>query len=257
MDKRIIVQFFRVCHLAVDDPSFLQSFPDGDGVDVVKTVLFFFGIEPVLLNELGKPALYLRPGQLRFLRAAGTDNEQAVTTAVFLSQPCGGIFFSCMVFHIADNSVFTLDIAVPCTKGSINIFLRKRAQKLMELWIGLVDHFPVQTLTELRHIRIESDQLHILRTKNRTAHSGIALDDSIFTVRMTAGIAICGILGNGGSHHRLILLKLLPKGRLWRFFLHLRLLGLNGIFFGLFLFRLDFVILRLFLFGKIAVFLDK
>ena len=145
LDKRGIVQFFRVCHLSVDDPSFLQGFPDGDRVDIVKTILFFFGIEPVLLNQLGKPALYLRPGQLRFLRAAGTDNEQAVavTAAVFLSQPCGGIFFSCMVFHIADNSVFTLDIAVPCTKGSINIFLRKRAQKLMELWIGLVDHFPV------------------------------------------------------------------------------------------------------------------
>ena len=48
-----------------------------------------------------------------------------------------------------------------------------------------------------------------------------------------------------------------PKDRLWRFFLHLRLLCLNGIFFCQFLFSLDFVILRLFLFGKIAVFLDK
>ncbi len=256
---RGIVQFFRVCHLSVDDPSFLQGFPDGDGVDIVKTILFFFGIEPVLLNELGNPALYLRPGQLRFLRAAGTDNEQAVavTAAVFLSQPCGGIFFSCMVFHIADNSVFTLDIAVPCTKGSINIFLRKRAQKFMELWIGFVDHFPVQTLAELRYIRIKADQLHILRTKDHTAHSSIALDDSIFTVGMTAGISICHILRYGGSHHRLILLKLLPKGRLWRFFLYLRLLGLNGIFFCQILFSLDLVILRLFLFGKIAVFLDK
>ena len=91
----------------------------------------------------------------------------------------------------------------------------------------------------------------------RTAHSGIALDDSIFTVGMTAGISICHILRYGGSHHRLILLKLLPKGRLWRFFLHLRLLGLDGIFFCQFLFSLDFVILRLFLFGKIAAFLDK
>ena len=257
MDKRVIVQFFRVCHLAVDDSSFLQSFPDGDWVDVVKTVLFFFGIEPVLLNELGNPALYLRPGQLRFLRASGTDNEQAVAATVFLSQPCGGIFLPFMVFHIADDSVFTLDIAVPCTKDSINIFLRKRAQKLMELWIGLVDHFPVQTLAELRYIRIKADQLHILRTKDRTAHSGITLYDSIFTVRMTAGIAVCGILGNGGSHHRLILLKLLPKGRLWSFFLHLRLLGLDSIFFCQFLFSLDFVILRLFLFGKMAAFLNK
>ena len=60
-----------VGHLAVDDPSFLQSFPDGNRVDIVKTILFFFGIEPVLLNKLGKPALYLRPGQLCFLRASG------------------------------------------------------------------------------------------------------------------------------------------------------------------------------------------
>ena len=257
LDKRGIVQFFRVCHLSVDDSSFFQSFPDGDWVDVVKTVLFFFGIEPILLNELGNPALYLRPGQLCFLRASGTDNERAVAATVFLSQPCSCILLSCMVFHITDDSVFTLDIAVPCTKGSINIFLRKRAQKLMELWIGFVDHFPVQALAELRHIRIEADQLHILRVKNRTAHSGIALDDSIFTVRMTAGIAVCGILGNGGSYHRLILIKLLLKGRLWSFFLHLRLLGLDGIFFCQFLFRLDLVILRLFLFGKIAAFLDK
>jgi len=257
LDKRVIVQFFRVCHLTVDNPSFLQGFPDGDRVDVVKTVLFFFGIEPVLLNELGNPALYLRPGQLRFLWTSGTDNEQSVAVTVFLSQPCSGIFLPCMVFHIADDSVFTLNIAVPCTKGSINIFLRQRAQKFMELWIGLVDHFPVQALAELRHIRIKADQLHILRAKNRTAHSGIALDDSIFTVGMTAGISICHILRYGGSHHRLILLKLLPKGRLWRFFLYLRLLGLNGIFFCQILFSLDLVILRLFLFGKIAAFLDK
>ena len=257
MDKWVIVQFFRVCHLAVDDAPFLQGFPDGDGVDIVKMVLFFFGIEPIFLNELGDSALYLRPGQLRFLRASGTDNEQAVAAAVFLSQPCGGIFFPCMILHVADNGVFTLNIAVPCTKGSINIFLRKRAQKLMELWIGFVDHFPVQTLAELRYIRIETDQLHILRTKDRTAYSSIALDDSIFTVGMTAGISICHILRYGGSHHRLILLKLLPKGRLWRFFLYLRLLGMNGIFFCQILFSLDLVILRLFLFGKIAVFLDK
>ena len=69
-------------------------------------------------------------------------------------------------------------------------------------------------MAELRHIRIKADQLHILRAKNRTAHSGIALDDSIFTVGMTAGISICHILRYGGSHHRLILLKLLPKGML-------------------------------------------
>ena len=87
-------------------------------------------VMPVSYTHLDvyKRQLYLRPGQLRFLRAAGTDNEQAVavTAAVFLSQPCGGIFFSCMVFHIAENSVFTLDIAVPCTKDSICLLYTSR-----------------------------------------------------------------------------------------------------------------------------------
>lgn len=55
------------------------------GSDVVETgpVLLRYA-EPVLLNQLGKPALAtFDPGQLRFLQAAGTDNEQAVAAAVF------------------------------------------------------------------------------------------------------------------------------------------------------------------------------
>ena len=48
-----------------------------------------------------------------------------------------------------------------------------------------------QALAELRHIQLKADQLHILRAKKRTAHSGIALDDSIFTVGMLSLIHIC------------------------------------------------------------------
>ncbi|CAN3986315.1 Beta-methylgalactoside transporter inner membrane component, partial [Dysosmobacter welbionis] len=221
MDKRVIVQFFRVCHLAIDDPSFLQGFPDGDRVDVVKTVLFFFGIEPVLLNKLGKPALYLGPRQLHFLRAAGTDNKQAVTAAVFLSQPCGGVFLPCMVLHIADNGVFTLDIAVPCTKGRINIFLRERTQQLMEFGIGFVCHFPVQPLAKLRHIREQADQLYIVGIKNGAAHSSITLDHSVFIITMAAGVAVSGVLGNSFHHDGLVFLIQFPNRRGCLFRLHI------------------------------------
>ena len=162
-----------------------------------------------------------------------------------------------MLFHVADNGVFALNIAVPCADGIVNVILRERTQHFMEPWVGFVNYFPVQPLAELRHIGIEPNQLQITGAENGTADGSIALDDSIFAVRMPAGIAVCGILENGGSYHRLILLKLLPNGRLWRFFLYLRLLGMNGIFFCQILFSLDLVILRLFLFGKLAAFLDK
>ena len=48
----------------------------------------------------------------------------------------------------------------------------------MELWIGFVDHFPVQALAELRHIRIKADQLHILRAKIQ-AEKDLAEEDAI------------------------------------------------------------------------------
>ncbi len=98
--------------------------------------------------------------------------------------------FPCMIFHVADNSVFALDIAIPCTNGTINIIVRKRAQQFMELWIGLVNHFPVQALAELRHIGIEPNQLQITGAENGTANGGIALNHSIFMVAVTAGVAV-------------------------------------------------------------------
>ena len=125
LNEWVIVQLFFVHQLVIHNAALGQRLPDGDGVDVVKPVLFRFGVEPILLDELGNPALHLGPGQLNSLRTSGADHKQAlaVTAAVFLSQPCGGIFFPSMLFHVADNSVFALNITIPCTDGIINIIL--------------------------------------------------------------------------------------------------------------------------------------
>ena len=83
----------------------------------------------------------------------------------------------------------------------------------MELWIGLVDHFPVQTLAELRHIGIEPNQLQITGAENGTADGSIALDDSIFTVAVTAGVAVWHILHHSGKHSGFVLLMQFPNRR--------------------------------------------
>ena len=66
-----------------------------------------------------------------------------------------------MVFHITDNGVFALNIAVPCTDGIVNVILRERTQHFVEPWVGFVNYFPVQALPKLRHIGIQTNQFHV------------------------------------------------------------------------------------------------
>ena len=84
-------------------------------------------------------------------------------------------------------------------------------------------------------------------------------------VAVAAGVAVWHILHHSGKHSGFVLLMQFPNRGSW-LFRHIllqivkvciRLLGLDFIFLCQRLFRLDFVVLRLFLFGEIAVFLDK
>ena len=266
-DKRVIVQFPFIRQFSVHNAALGQSFPDGDRVDVVKPVLFRFGVEPVLLDELGNPALYLWPGQHRSFGAFRANRKRglAVAAVKFMSQPCGGIFLPRMVFHVTDNSVFAFNFAIPVLDSFVDVIVRERTQHFMEPWVGLVDDFPVQALPELRHIGIEPNQLQIAGAKDDAANGGVALDHGIFMVAVTAGIAVWHILHNSGKHNGLVLL--MQRLNRWNgLFRHIfpqnlsrfcvRLTGLHGIFFHQRLFRLDFLILRLFLFSKIAPFLN-
>jgi len=299
LNKRVAAQLFRVCNLSVDNPSLGQSLLDHNGVDVVKTVLFFFGIEPVLLNELGNPALYLRPGQLHFLRAASADNEQAVAAAIFLGQPCGGVFPPGVVFHIAGYGVLTLNIAVPRTEGGVDVRLGKRAQKFVELWCVFlsVTENTASIRTKFRfmsvnvlfrfmvdrghgellafpasfrdsgngHIVLIAQLLHNLLQPvcGKTAHFHTA------TSRNSAGSQVQLQFHSGGFGVLAIQFKEIAhliQNQIVRvtflnavIFPHcrFRLLSMDSVCFCQRLFRLDFVILRLFLFSEIAAFLNQ
>ena len=76
----------------------------------------------------------------------------------------------------------------------------------MELGIGLVDDFSMKALAELRCVGIEAEQLHVARSQDSTANSGIALDHGVLMVTVTAGIAIWHIFHNSGKYNGLVLL---------------------------------------------------
>ena len=122
LDERVIVQLFRVYHLAVHDAALGQGFPDGNGVDVVKAVLLRFGIEPIFLDELRDPALHLGPGHIA-CRAVHCHRQGREVIAILLPQPGGGVLFTGVILHIADNRVLALDIAVPFLDGGVDLRL--------------------------------------------------------------------------------------------------------------------------------------
>ena len=148
-----------------------------------------------------------------------------------------------MVFHIADNGSFACNIAVPCLECIINIILRQRTQQLMELGIGLCNRLLMQTVTELRHIRVQTDQLNIMGIQNSTTNGSIALDNCVLLIGVTAGIAIRCVLGDGIDYHRFIAFKLLTDGRFFRFSFRIHDRGICSRFSGVFGFGMSFLVL--------------
>ena len=60
-DEGAVAISFRIHNLPIYNTSFSKRFPDGDGVNIVKVVLFLLGVEIIGLNELGDTPLYLGP----------------------------------------------------------------------------------------------------------------------------------------------------------------------------------------------------
>lgn len=150
-----------------------------------------------------------------FLEAFRADRKRGFTIATIklMGQPCCGVSFSRMVFHVADNGVFALDFAIPVLDSLVDVIVRERTQQLMELGIGLVYDFPMKALPELRGVRIEAKQPHITGPQDSTANSGVALDHGVLVVTMTAGVPVSDVLGNSLQHDGLVLLMQLPNRR--------------------------------------------
>ena len=204
--------------MSVHNPTLSQGLPDSGGVHIIQIVLLGLGIETLLLDELGNPALHLGPGQRRSVGTFWTDRKQgfAVAAVKLMGQPCCGIFFTPMLFHVTDNGVFTLDLAIPGLDSTVNVIVRERAPQLMELGIGLVDDFLMKTLAELRGIRIEVEQLLIARRQNSALDGRTAFDYGAFMVAVTAAVPVSGILGDSLQNDRFIFLMQLPESRLRR-----------------------------------------
>ena len=201
--------------MAVHNAALGQGLPDGDGVHIVQIVLFNLGVETVLLDELSKSgaAPWAQGSSVPSGLPGRTTNGALPSPPSNSRASHAAVSFSpCMVLHVADNGVFTLDLAVPLLDSPVNVIVRKRAQQLMELGIGLVDYLPVQALPELRGVRIEAKQPHITGPQDSTANSGVASITGVLVVTVTAGVPVSGVLGNSLQHDGLVLLMQLPEG---------------------------------------------
>ena len=60
-DEGAVAISLRIHNLPIYNTSFSKRFPDGDGVNIVKVVLFLLGVETIGLNELRNAPLHLCP----------------------------------------------------------------------------------------------------------------------------------------------------------------------------------------------------
>ena len=60
-DEGAVAVCLRVHNAPAHNTAFSKRFPDGDGVNIVKVVLFLLGVEVIGLNELRNAPLHLCP----------------------------------------------------------------------------------------------------------------------------------------------------------------------------------------------------
>ena len=60
-DEGAVAISFRIHNLPIYNTALSEGFPDGDGVNIVKVVLFLLGVEVIGLNELRNAPLHLCP----------------------------------------------------------------------------------------------------------------------------------------------------------------------------------------------------
>ena len=218
-DERVIIELFGVNYFAVYNAALGKVFTDGNGVNIVQTVILRFGIELILFDKLCDTPLYLCPRQYRRLRIANGDLQRqgCISHAIFLCQPCGGVLFPSMLFHIAHNGAFAFDIAVPFLQGRVNIclcdFIRGRCHRSCQRGIGFFQKLLMQTVMEGRHIKVELCELEITGFCDNSLDSGCSLDICVFPVRVAAGVDIGGICNQRIANRQFVLFKQFLYGR--------------------------------------------
>ncbi|CUP84881.1 Uncharacterised protein [Enterocloster clostridioformis] len=116
-DKRVMIQLFGVNYLTTNNTTLFQGLPDSNRVNIIKAVLFFFCEKPILLDELGNPALYLCPRQIR---VSSWNRKGRKIISVFLLQPCRRMLITGVVIHITDNGLLAPNVAIPFLECCIN-----------------------------------------------------------------------------------------------------------------------------------------
>ena len=126
LNEGVSVQSFGVNQFAVHNTTLGKRLTNGNRVNIVETVVFLLGVEPVLFDKLCNTALYLCPGHFMVNVRSGYGDVQRLRyiAAVLLGEPRRSITLTSMVSHIANHGPFACDVAVPILESFINLCLR-------------------------------------------------------------------------------------------------------------------------------------
>ena len=218
-DEGAVAISLRIHNLPIYNTAFSKRFPDGDGVNIVKVVLFLLGVEAIGLNELGDTPLHLRPRQNNRLGIAHGDLQRlrGILQAVLPCQPCGGVPVAGVSLHIADNCVLAFNPAVPLLQGRVDVLLRdlvgRGRDRGCQRGVKLVQKLLMQPVVERGHIEIEPCELQIAGFCDEAPDGRRPLQIGVLTVGIAAGVEKCFIPGKRVAHAQAVSLEqLLHRG---------------------------------------------
>ena len=218
-DEGAVAISLRIHNLPIYNTAFSKRFPDGDGVNIVKVILFLLGVEVVGLNELRNAPLHLCPRQYNRLGISHGDLQRfrGILQAVLPCQPCGGIPVAGVSLHIADNCVLAFNPAVPALQGRVDVRLRdlvgRGRNRRCQRGVKLVQKLLMEPVVERGHIEIEARELQILRRHDDAPDCRRPLQIGVLTVGIAAGVEKYFILGKRVAHAQAVSLEqLLYRG---------------------------------------------
>ena len=210
----------RVHNAPAHNAALSKRFPDGDGVNIVKVVLFLLGVEVIGLNELRNAPLHLRPREHNRLGIAHGDLQRfrGILQAVLPRQPCGGVPVAGVSLHIADNRLLAFNFSVPALQGSVDVLLRhlvgRGRYRGCQRGVKLVQKLLMQPVVERGHIEIEPCELQIAGFRDNAPDGRSALQIGVLPVRVAAGVEKRFIPGKRVAHAQTVSLEQLLHRRL-------------------------------------------
>ena len=164
LNDRTVFQCFWIDYLAIHNAVPGEIFLDSDRINVIQTILLFFGIELVIPDQPVQSVGGIRPRNLT-LNVIHHDRERRQIAAEFSPQPVCDLFGRMPFLHEARHGVLAFDMPVPFPESTLDIHLGDNpVGRTITLGQGFrLDGRIVHPGLRKRHFSAEKSALHFCK----------------------------------------------------------------------------------------------